>query len=77
MGDLSAWGRILIGLGAALLLIGALLLWSGKIPGSGFLGRLPGDIRIERNNFNFYFPITTSLLISLLLSLLIWLFTRR
>ncbi|HEY4485995.1 MAG TPA: DUF2905 domain-containing protein [Nitrospiria bacterium] len=77
MSDLSDLGRILIFLGAALFVIGALILWGPKIPGLGFLGRLPGDVRIERNNVSLYIPITTSLLISLLLTLLIWLFTRR
>ncbi len=41
------------------------------------LGRLPGDIAIEKENFSFYFPLTTSIIISLVLSLLIWLFMRR
>jgi hypothetical protein len=40
------------------------------------LGRLPGDIAIERENFRFYFPVTTSILISIVLSLLVWLFRR-
>jgi hypothetical protein len=40
------------------------------------LGRLPGDIRIERDGFGFYFPITTSIIVSLVISLLIWLFRR-
>jgi hypothetical protein len=40
------------------------------------LGRLPGDLRIERDGFGFYFPITTSLLVSIVISLLLWLFRR-
>ena len=45
-------------------------------PGGGGLGRLPGDIVIERENFRFYFPITTMVLISLVLSLVFWLFRK-
>lgn len=66
-------GRLLIILGVVLILVGLLLTYGGRIP---WLGRLPGDIRIERENFSFYFPLATSLLVSLLLSLLFWLFRR-
>ncbi|WP_279384257.1 DUF2905 domain-containing protein [Geotalea toluenoxydans] len=47
--------------------------FAGKIP---WLGRLPGDIYIKRENFSFYFPLATSILVSLLLSLILWLFRR-
>jgi len=60
-------------LGGAVFLLGALLSLGGRLPG---LGRLPGDIVIERENFRFYFPLATSILISLLLSLLAWLLRR-
>jgi hypothetical protein len=70
MGDL---GRALMFFGGALVLIGALLSFGGRIP---WLGRLPGDIVIERENFRFYFPIVTSLLISIVLSLIAALFRR-
>lgn len=53
--------------GGALLLLGALLSFGPRIP---WLGRLPGDIVIERDNVRFYFPVTTSILLSVLLSLL-------
>jgi membrane protein implicated in regulation of membrane protease activity len=66
-------GRLLIILGVVLILAGLLLTYGGRIP---WLGRLPGDIRIERQNFSFYFPLASSLLVSLLLSLLFWLFRR-
>ncbi|MDX9708641.1 DUF2905 domain-containing protein [Trichloromonas acetexigens] len=66
-------GRLLIILGVVLILAGLLLTYGGRIP---WLGKLPGDIRIERENFSFYFPLATSLLVSLLLSLLFWLFRR-
>lgn len=59
--------------GAALVVVGALLSFGGKIP---WLGRLPGDIVIERENFRFYFPIVTSILISIVLSLIAALFRR-
>ncbi|MBE0574335.1 MAG: DUF2905 domain-containing protein [Desulfuromonadales bacterium] len=66
-------GKVLIVLGLLLVGIGLLMTFGVKF---GFLGRLPGDIRIERENFTFFFPLGTCLLISLLLSLLFWLFRR-
>ncbi|MCG3112228.1 MAG: DUF2905 domain-containing protein [Candidatus Manganitrophus sp.] len=67
-------GRILIFLGLILALLGGIVLLAGKIPG---LGRLPGDILIQRRNVTFYFPIATSILISIVLSLIFWLLSRR
>ncbi|MDH4233120.1 MAG: DUF2905 domain-containing protein [Nitrospirota bacterium] len=67
-------GKALIVIGAVTALIGAVLLASGRLP---WLGKLPGDILIERKTFTFYFPLATSILISLLLTLLFWLFGRR
>ena len=64
--------KFLIILGAAILVIGLLWPWLGKLG----LGRLPGDIVVRRDDFSFYFPITTSILVSLVLSLLFWLFRR-
>jgi len=66
-------GKALILFGLLLIVAGALLLGAGKFP---FLGRLPGDIRIERGNFSFFFPLGTCLLLSLLLSLILWFFRR-
>lgn len=66
-------GKILIILGILLIVAGALFLHGGKIP---FFGRLPGDIRIERENFTFFFPLGACLLLSVLLSLIFWLFRR-
>ena len=59
---------------AGLLLVGIGLLWPwlSKLP----LGRLPGDIAVQRDGFSFYFPLMTSLVISVLLSLLLWLFKK-
>ena len=66
-------GKLLIILGLALATVGLLLTFTGKIP---LIGKLPGDLRIERENFTFYFPLGTCLLLSLLLSLIFWLFRR-
>ena len=66
-------GRILIIAGIVFILAGLIVAYSDRIP---FLGKLPGDIRIEKENFSFYFPITTSILVSIVLSLLIYLINR-
>ncbi len=66
-------GKILTLFGGLLVLIGVLLTVGGKVP---WLGRLPGDIFIQRDNFSFYFPLMTSLLASVLLSLLFFLLRR-
>ena len=66
-------GKLLVIVGAIVLLLGVAL-WSGF--GAGWLGRLPGDIRIERGNSGFYFPIVTCIIISIVLSLLFSLFRR-
>lgn len=67
-------GKFLILLGIVLILVGGLLLLPGKFP---WLGRLPGDVVIEKKNFTFYFPVTTSIIVSILLTLLFYLFSRR
>jgi Protein of unknown function (DUF2905) len=67
-----ALGRWLIILGVVLVLAGLLWPWLSKLG----LGRLPGDIMVERENFRFYLPITTSILISIVLSLILWLINR-
>ena len=66
-------GRILITVGILIALAGVVLSMFGRVP---FLGRLPGDIHIERENFRFYFPIVTGILISLLLTAIFWIFSR-
>ena len=66
-------GKLLVILGLILAAVG-LLMWSGL--GRGWLGRLPGDIHYSKGNFSFYFPIATCLLISVLLTLLFWLFRK-
>lgn len=72
-GDFNIFGKTLIGVGILIILIGMALIFSDKIP---WLGRLPGDIHIKKENWSFYFPIATSLLISVILSLILWLFRR-
>ena len=64
--------RFLIVLGIIILLVGLAWPWLSKLG----LGRLPGDIVIRRENFSFYFPIVTSLLLSIVISALFWIFRR-
>jgi len=71
MGDL---GRLLVVLGAIIVLVGLVLMLVGRVP---WLGRLPGDISIQRGNWSFYVPLTTSILISVVLSVLLYLIGRR
>ena len=68
-------GRTLITLGLLLAAVGVLLTLGEKLPIK--LGRLPGDITIRGKNSVFYFPVVTSLLISVVLSFVLWLFGRR
>ena len=62
----------LIVTGLIVLAIGLLWPWLGKLP----LGRLPGDIVVDRENFRFYFPLTTMILLSVLLSLVLWILRK-
>ena len=64
--------RVVIAIGALLVLVGLAWPWLSKLP----LGRLPGDIVVDRPGFKFFFPITTMIIVSLVLSLLMWLFRR-
>lgn len=64
--------RFLIVVGVVLVVVGLLWPWLAKWP----FGRLPGDIHFHRAGFDFYFPITSGLLVSILVSLLIWFFRR-
>lgn len=74
MFDISGFGKILIFLGATLIIVGFLFTFASKIP---LIGRLPGDIYIKKGNFTFYFPLVTSILISVVLSLILLLIGRR
>ena len=67
------FGKLLVIVGVIIVLVGGLL-WSGI--GTGPLGRLPGDIRIERGGSGFYFPIVTCIIVSIVLSLIMWFFRR-
>ena len=71
---MSDVGRLLIILGLMIAAVGVILIFAGRLP---WLGRLPGDIYIQRGHWTFYFPLATSLLLSLALTLLIWLIGRR
>ncbi|HUF91252.1 MAG TPA: DUF2905 domain-containing protein [Candidatus Limnocylindria bacterium] len=71
---MSDLGRVLIVAGIVIAIVGVALLFVGRIP---WLGRLPGDIHIERGNWSFHFPLVTSLLISALLTLVFYLIGRR
>ena len=66
-------GKMLILLGIVIILIGLGLLFAHKIP---YIGRLPGDIYVKKDSFTFYFPLTTCIIISLILTLVFWIFRR-
>jgi hypothetical protein len=76
LGTLGTLGRTLVGVGALLAIAGVLLILAERYPGLR-IGRLPGDIAVERDRWRFYFPLGTSIAISVVLSLLLWLFRRR
>ena len=66
-------GKILIGMGLFIALIGVIMVIASRTG----IGRLPGDIVYRRGNFTFYFPIASSILISVILSALLWVMSRR
>jgi len=68
---MNEMGKVLVVVGMVIAAVGALL-WAGF--GKGWLGRLPGDINYSKGNFSFHFPLVTCLIISLILTLLLWLF---
>jgi hypothetical protein len=74
MPDLTGMGRILIVIGLVVAVVGLVMVFAGKIP---FLGKLPGDFLFRGKNFSFYFPLTTSILISVILTLVLWFINRR
>jgi hypothetical protein len=67
-------GKMLLVLGGCLMLAGVVLMLLGRVPG---VGRLPGDIVVQRGHWTFSFPLATSIAVSVLLTLLFWLFGRR
>jgi hypothetical protein len=70
----DSFAKLLILFGLILAAVGGLLLFIGNVP---YIGKLPGDIYVQRKNFSFYFPLTTSILLSIVLTLLFSLFSRR
>ena len=72
--DLSGIGRILLVIGLVIAGIGLALVFAGKIP---WFGSLPGDFFWRGKNASFYFPLTTSILVSLILTLILWFIHRR
>lgn len=73
-GGIQYMGRFLIITGVIIIVLGGLLLLSGKVP---WLGRLPGDILIQRKNFTFYFPLATSILLSIIVTFVLWILGRK
>ncbi len=72
--NFDAFGKFFIFVGLLFLVIGIFFIFIKQIP---FLGKLPGDILIQKKNFTFYFPITTSIILSILLSLILYFISRR
>ena len=71
--ELQPFGKALLFLGLILSGLGLMLLWGLKLP---WLGRLPGDIAIRKDGFSLYFPLTSSLLVSVLVSIVLWVISR-
>jgi len=69
----SEFGKLLLIIGGTILLLGLLLSFSGKIP---YLGQLPGDILVKKKNLSFYFPLTTCIILSIVLTALLYFFTN-
>ncbi len=74
MENLQPIGKFIFISGIIIALIGIALMFIDKIP---FLGKLPGDFTVKRNNFTFYFPLATSILISLIISLIFYFLNRK
>lgn len=66
-------GKLIIFAGLILIIIGVLFYFSDRIP---FIGKLPGDILVKRKNFTFYFPLATSIILSIIISLILYLINR-
>lgn len=81
MPEFSGLGKMIILMGIGIVAIGLAISLIGKLPSEGnalgWLGKLPGDFFIKRDNFTFYFPLSTSIIISIVGSLLMYLFMRR
>jgi len=71
---MSDIGKLLVVFGLLIAVVGLALVFAGRIPG---VGRLPGDIYIQRGNWTFYFPLATSLILSVVLTVILWLISPR
>ncbi|MCK9197034.1 MAG: DUF2905 domain-containing protein [Syntrophales bacterium] len=74
MNDFSQFGKIFLIIGIVIAGIGLLMMIGGKIP---WIGKLPGDLFFKGEKFTFYFPLTTSILASVILTLILWLISRK
>lgn len=74
MSEFGGLGKALVIAGLSLMLLGLFFIFFNKM---SFLGKLPGDIRIARKSFTFYFPLVSCVLLSVLVSLILWLWSRR
>ncbi len=72
--DLSGVAKVIILVGAIMVMMGIIVLFADRIP---WLGKLPGDIYIQRENFTFYFPVMTCIIVSILLSVIFYFITKR
>lgn len=72
--DMNYIGKVLVSVGVVMIIVGGIFMLSGKIP---WLGRLPGDIYVQKKNFSFFFPITTSIILSIVISIILILLRRR
>jgi hypothetical protein len=70
---MAGFGKIFVVTGIVMVLIGLALMFGDRIP---FIGRLPGDIAVKKENFSFYFPITTSIVISIILTIIFSIFRK-
>jgi Protein of unknown function (DUF2905) len=70
----AEFGKVLIFIGLLLAIVGFVFIFGNKIP---FIVKLPGDIAVERRNYSFYFPVTTCIIISVVISFILWLFNKK
>ncbi len=74
MGELSSFGKILIFAGIVMVVVGGFLVFGNRIP---YLGKLPGDITVQKKNFSFYVPVTTCIIISIIITLIMRFFGNK
>lgn len=74
MENISGLGKMIFIAGIIIAVVGLIIMFFNKIP---FIGKMPGDIIIKKDNFTFYFPIVTSILLSIILSLIIYFLRRK